>query len=380
MTFVLSPRRGAAAVLLLAGLSSPALAIGSGPVPPADIPGGVVLAQSTAGLAEQSMRMDRVEEQMRQLNGRLDEITWQLQQLQESIRRMQEDNEFRFRELEGGRPQKRSDAPQAAPAGTVGDLGNVISTPPADAPADLSTGFSIDAPGVGSAELGVPPQVLGTVPGDASAAGPASESALGGPLDLSAIARGDQGLQPAGDPNYATVAPGDPNYATTAPGLPADVAAAPLEPPPGTISDATAAPTGTQTAAVVQPADPRSAYDQAYGYVVAGDYRSAESSLKQFLADYPKDKLAGNAHFWLGEAYFARGAYRDAADSFLTTYRDYPGNAKAPESLLKLGLSLEGLGEKGAACATYKELEKKFPTAQGALLVKVADQKSKAGC
>jgi tol-pal system protein YbgF len=371
--------RGRALVLAAAvsALAGPSFAFGTAPVPPADVPGHrlVVPVQSSAGLAEQSMRVDRVEEQMRQLNGRLDELTWQLQQIQEALRRMQEDNEFRFQEIErGGRPQKRSEAPLSAPADgpLVADLGNGgLSTGPADAPADLSSGFSMDVQADGSAEAGAPPQVLGTIPGDGTAAAPGSESALGGPLDLSAIARGETAMaQPAGLPGI-----GDP-----APGLPVGVATAPLDPPPGTIPSAAAPAAETQVAAIAQPQDPRAAYDQAYGYVVSGDYQMAEMALKQFLADHPKDKLAGNAHFWLGEAHYARGNFRDAADSFLTTYRDYPKSAKAPESLLKLGLSLEGLGEKGAACATYKELEKKFPSAPGALLSRVAEQKSKSGC
>ncbi len=114
--------------------------------------------------------------------------------------------------------------------------------------------------------------------------------------------------------------------------------------------------------------------------MVSGDYASAEKALKRFLADNPKDKLAGSARYWLGETYYARGQYRDAAESFLATYRDFPRSQKAPDSLLKLALSLEGLGEKEAACATYREVEKKYPSAGGALMAKVADRKSKAGC
>lgn len=390
-----------AGALALAAL--PSAAAGLPPVPPAAIPGvggEIILAQSSADVAQQSMRIDRLEDQMRQLNGRIDEMTYSLQQIQQMLQRMQEDNEFRFRELEGGKPRKRSEAPAAAPnadfaaapardpapAGGENDV-TVITNVPEDGPSDLTAGFSIDPPidggGTGGTEeYGTPPQVLGTIPAPAA-------SGSGGPLDLSAIARGDltgQGGYPdqSGTPGVGGDYGMDPGVTNPAPGLPEAVATAPLDAPPGTTAtDAPLSPTArTQVASLgdAVPEDPRGSYDRAYGYVVAGEYPAAEKALKQFLAEHPKDKLAGSARYWLGETYYAQGQYRDAAEAFLTTYRDFPKSSKAPESLLKLGLSLEGLGEKDAACATYREIEKKFPSAGGALTAKVNDRKTKAGC
>ncbi len=70
---------------LVALASLPASAITLPPILPADVPGGgsggVVLAQSSAETAQQSMRIDRLEDQMRQLNGRIDEMTYSLQQI-----------------------------------------------------------------------------------------------------------------------------------------------------------------------------------------------------------------------------------------------------------------------------------------------------------
>lgn len=386
---------------VLALVALPSAAAGLPPVPPAAIPGfggQIILAQSSADVAQQSMRIDRLEDQMRQLNGRIDEMTYSLQQIQQMLQRMQEDNEFRFRELEGGKPRKRSEAPPAAPnadfaaapANAVGDPPRdendvtVITNVPEDAPSDLTAGFSIDPPidGGGTGDYGTPPQVLGTIPAPAS-------SGSGGPLDLSAIARGDltgQGGYPdqSGTPGVDGGYGMDNGVTDPAPGLPEAVATAPLEAPPGaTATDAPLSPAArTQVASLgdAVPEDPRGSYDRAYGYVVAGQYPAAEMALKQFLAEHPKDKLAGSARYWLGETYYAQGQYRDAAEAFLTTYRDFPKSSKAPESLLKLGLSLEGLGEKDAACATYREVEKKFPSAGGALTAKVNDRKTKAGC
>ncbi|WP_181706633.1 tol-pal system protein YbgF [Chthonobacter rhizosphaerae] len=346
----------------------------SPPTPPAAIGGTATEAQSSAIYAEQSMRIDQMQEQMRQLNGRVEELTYQIQQLQELMRRQQEDAEFRFQQLEGnGRPaQKRSDAATPAPSrdtAAVPTQPGFTATPPATAD--------------GSLTAGAPPAVLGTIPGDGSMTAPPSNSALGGPLDLSAIARGVEPSDTFGSPGLGTGSlgagpAGDPTFGAPQPGALPGVATAP---PAGGLGAPRPAPdVGTRTAAVMQPTDPRASYDQAYGYILSGDYQMAEMSLKQFLSDNPRSELASSAQFWLGESYYARDRFREAADAFLTTYRDYPKSPKAPESLLKLGLSLEGLGERDAACATYGELSRKFPSAPAALLDRASAQRTKAGC
>ena len=71
----------------------------------------MVLAQS----GDASIRVQQLEEQIRQLNGRIEEMSFQLLQMQEQMRKTQEDNEFRFQELEksengaAGKPAVRVD-------------------------------------------------------------------------------------------------------------------------------------------------------------------------------------------------------------------------------------------------------------------------------
>ncbi|WP_181703074.1 tol-pal system protein YbgF [Chthonobacter albigriseus] len=357
----------AAALLMTLGATGLAGAqlLGGGPVPPADVlgGGGVIQAQSPAALAEQSMRMDQMQDQMRQLTGQIEQLTYQVQQLQEALRRTQEDNEFRFQQLEkGGKPQRRSDAGSAAtPATGVPPTLGGPAAPPGTTVATAETG--------GNSDVGAPPTVLGTIPGDGTAIAPPSDSAVGGPLDLSAIARGE-------DPALAgpILDGGLPGVSSGSAGVQAGT---PMD-QQGTEPTVPAA--GADVAAIAPPTDPKAAYDEAYGLVLSGDYAAAETSFKRFLKDHPRSEQAGSAHFWLGESYFARDKYREAADAFLTTYRDYPKSQKAPESLLKLGLSLEGLGEKDAACATYGELAKKYPGAPATLLDRVTAQRASAGC
>tara|TARA_R110002073_G_scaffold205156_5_gene364871 strand:- start:1110 stop:1343 length:234 start_codon:yes stop_codon:yes gene_type:complete len=75
-----------------------------------------------------------------------------------------------------------------------------------------------------------------------------------------------------------------------------------------------------------------------------------------------------------------RGNYRGAANEFLEGYSKFPGSAKAPDSLLKLGMSLRELGEKEAACATFAELVRKYPAASTPVKERVRDERRSARC
>ncbi len=125
---------------------------------------------------------------------------------------------------------------------------------------------------------------------------------------------------------------------------------------------------------------PKAIYDAAYGHLLGRDYASAESAFKEFLKRYPQDRLAGNAQYWLGETFYVRGNYREAADNFLKGYSKYRSNRKAPESLLKLAMSLKKLGQKEAACATFDELNAKYPKLDQRVRQRANFEHRNAGC
>ncbi len=146
-----------------------------------------------------------------------------------------------------------------------------------------------------------------------------------------------------------------------------EVAATPpaFMPPPSTADDAE---------------NPKQLYETAYGYLMQRDYGAAQSAFEQFLNRYPKDLLAGNAQYWLGEAHFVRGEYKAAAGAFLKGYQDYAGNARAADSLLKLAMSLDRLGQKDAACSSFAELSTRFPNAPDNVRSRAKTERQRIGC
>ncbi len=124
---------------------------------------------------------------------------------------------------------------------------------------------------------------------------------------------------------------------------------------------------------------PKEQYDYAYSLVSSAEYENAEVSFKEFLRVHPQDDLAGNAQYWLGQTYYARGNYADATRTFLEGMSKYPESPKAPAYLLKVGMSLNHLGEKGEACEVYRELNARFPSSNENTNMRPAEER-RAGC
>ncbi len=120
-------------------------------------------------------------------------------------------------------------------------------------------------------------------------------------------------------------------------------------------------------------------YSYAQKLVTKGEYAKAEVALGEFLKRYPKANLAGNAQYWLGQTYYVRKMYTRATRAFLEGYNNYPKSQKAPAFLLKIGMSLNAMGEKGDACDAYRELASRFPDSMESKNKRPPEEK-RAGC
>ena len=91
-------------------------------------------------------------------------------------------------------------------------------------------------------------------------------------------------------------------------------------------------------------------YEFAVSFMKIGDYETAEFALKEFIDKNKDHDLAGSAQYWYGETFRIRQLYSDAATAYLDGYQNYPKSKKAPDNLLKLGITMVQLGEKDQGC------------------------------
>ena len=102
--------------------------------------------------------------------------------------------------------------------------------------------------------------------------------------------------------------------------------------------------------------------------------------LRQFLQSHPRDRLVPDAIYWLGETYLQRNRPREAAEQFLRISTEHARAAKAPEAMLKLGISLNALGARDQACATFAEFSRKYPDASNNVRQGVEREVKRARC
>ena len=281
--------------------------------------------------ADAIVRLNRLESQFRQLSGQMEQLQYENRQLKDQLRKFQEDVEFRFQDSRGGsRPS--SSPPSATPS-------RPAPAQPQPAPAQPQRRSDVfdpsetpDAPGA--------PRPLGSTPPSAPLAADA-----GRPMAL-------PGGQLAGigdliEQDGVEGAPMD--------GAPHDRMAAL---PQGAIVERPG-----PSVAATSVGNPRADFDSAYASFSQKQYDQAEMGFRRFLQSNPRDKLVPEATFWLGETYLQRSRYREAAEQFLNVSAEHPDTPKAPDALLRLGISLNGIGAKDRACAVFAELDRKYPQA-----------------
>ncbi|MBN9052233.1 MAG: tol-pal system protein YbgF, partial [Rhizobiales bacterium] len=203
--------------------------------------GNVVLAQAM------DPRVGQLEEEIRNLNGRIEEMSYQLLQMQEQIRKAQEDNEYRFQDLENskGKASGKSGALDKPVNGGTPEQQIASNPVPADDTAGAAT--------LGQQGGGAQPQELGSIKFDEN----------GNPI----------GAETNPNLNNQSASIGGDNTASGADtGLPQA--------------------SQSSTASLDNPDD---LYQAAYGHVLSGDYQVAEREFRDYLDVFPKSDKAADA-------------------------------------------------------------------------------------
>ena len=121
-------------------------------------------------------------------------------------------------------------------------------------------------------------------------------------------------------------------------------------------------------------------YEFAVSFMKIGDYETAEFALKEFIDKNKDHDLAGSAQYWYGETFRIRQLYSDAATAYLDGYQNYPKSRKAPDNLLKLGITMVQLGEKAQGCKMISGIKKEYPKANKSVLQKAQYEQKKFKC
>ena len=263
--------------------------------------------------AQLEVRFSQVEDEMRTLTGRVEEVAHGIDLLGQRIDKLVADVDFRLTAIERG--QATGMAPAAA-----------LTAPAAAAvPATAATTTATTQPAL-VPQVSDAPGVLGTIPA----------SAL--------LAVTTDGAVAAAQPT---------EMVALAPALPA----------------------GT----------PKQQYDYAYDVLKqavqqGGEYDEARRAFDAFIESHPDHELTDNAYYWLGETYYVVKDYASASHHFALGLQRFPDGNKAPDIMLKLGMSLYGSGRTDEACIAFEKFGELYAGASAQLKQKVAREAQRSGC
>jgi tol-pal system protein YbgF len=105
------------------------------------------------------------------------------------------------------------------------------------------------------------------------------------------------------------------------------------------------------------PIDKLAIYNLGRSKLEAGQSQRARDLFTEFLAKFPKDELAANAQYWLGESYYAERKWNDAIGEFQKVLKEYKGSEKTSDALLKIGMSFQAQNDCKSALLFFEELQ-----------------------
>ena len=285
-------------------------------------------AVSSARADDVSNRIDQLEQQVRQLTGQVEELNYTIKQMQQAL------------------PPKQAALPAQPVVPQVEQQAQTTPPPPVLKKKPIlqlpKQQAAVDSPSQGVEAIGETPVQAA----DAAPAAPAVKPVAPAPQVLGAMTNKSANANDGGFQGQVIVG---------ANGAGADV---------------------QQVAMAETPDD---LFLRAENSLLQLQYADAESGFKDFLSKYPDHNLAGSAEFKLGETYYAQQDYTSAAKAYLTGYKQFPKSRRAPDSLLKLGLSLSRLGQKDQACAALNSVGDEYPNAVDVKKRAQAEYK-RAGC
>lgn len=288
-------------------------------------------APSNAGVARMTERLDNLEQDLRNATGGIEQIGHQIHQMSERLEKLVGDVDYRLSTLE-------------TKAGISGGAAAAGAPPISAAPATGAT-----------APSGIQASALAAQESQAATAAQAVNSKPGSLGTVSAKAV--EAVQSA------------PPVPQRSPTASATAAAQPVAPPPAAPTPASL-PAGTV----------KERYTYALNLLRQTNYDQAEIALQAFVKAHGDNALAGHAFYWLGETYYVRADYEQAAQVFFEGYQTKPKSAKAPDMLLKLGMALSHLKKPKEACATFGKLVQDFPQATTRINSAIQRERKRAGC
>jgi len=102
-------------------------------------------------------------------------------------------------------------------------------------------------------------------------------------------------------------------------------------------------------------------YDEALELFKAKKYKESQELFSEFIKKNPDNDLSVNARFWVGDCLYNQNEFALAILEYQNVIADYPNHTKAPAALFKQAMAFENLQDKDTAKIVYKKIIAEYP-------------------
>lgn len=297
-------------------------------------------ALSNQGLLEMVQQIQSLEVEINRLSGEMEVQNHVLEQLKKRQRDLYTDIDRRLQRLEN---------PLTAATGELAGEGE----PP------LQTLSPFEGTEVTAGQQAETPLTLELVDqvGQAPAPGRAGEDVI--PLTVPPDQAAEQVPEPAPPAS-------SPALEAALSEIPEEIAAA--TPGQESAASGTSGEVAAEAPAAVDPVLIEAAYRHAFNLLKQSLYDRAIRAFREFLVRYPGTEYAGNAQFWLAEAYYVNSRFGQALVEYSTLVQRYPESPKLAQATLKAAFCQHELGQVEAARRQLDEIIQQYPGTTAASL------------
>ena len=125
------------------------------------------------------------------------------------------------------------------------------------------------------------------------------------------------------------------------------------------VANATPAPPVASTKPAAPPAS--DLYKTALSDYMSAKYPLSSSEFSEVIRLYPEDQMAGNSFYYLGEIDYRNGKYQNAVRDYDRVLEQFPDNSKVPVSRLHKGMALFAMKDNEAGARELRTLIARFP-------------------
>lgn len=106
------------------------------------------------------------------------------------------------------------------------------------------------------------------------------------------------------------------------------------------------------------------AFDAAMSLYKAGQYQNAAAAFTSFTINYAESAYLSQAHYWLGNSFYAQRDWKSTIAALQTMLRNYPDHPKSPDAMLNIAASQLELKDKVGSRKTLEAVMTKFPNTE----------------